>query len=61
MPRWARRVALVVISLILGFVVTRFLIIPILGTTAPEYAWGPELIPIPYGFRPRSAWLSCSG
>ena len=61
MPLWARRVALVIISIVLGYVVTRFLVIPVLGTTPSEYAWGPEVIPIPYTFMTSASFAVAFG
>ena len=43
-----KRLALLVISLALGYASTYFVVIFVLGTTVAEYMWGPEFIPLPY-------------
>lgn len=50
MTLWVRRLVLAVISLILGYGSTVLVVQFILGTTVPEYMWGPEHPPLPYFF-----------
>lgn len=50
MSIWVRRLVLAVISLVLGYALTIFVVQILLGTTIPEYMWGPEHPPLPYFF-----------
>ena len=43
-----KRLALLAISLILGYATNYVVVIYVLGTTIAEYMWGPEFIPLPY-------------
>ena len=43
-----KRLALLVISLALGYATNYIVVIFVLGTTIAEYMWGPEFIPLPY-------------
>lgn len=43
-----KRLALLVISLALGYATTYVVVVFVLGTTVAEYMWGPEFIPLPY-------------
>jgi len=50
MNLWVRRLVLAVISLVLGYGLTVVIVQFVLGTTVPEYMWGPEHPPLPYFF-----------
>lgn len=50
MSLWVRRLVLAVISLVLGYGLTVVIVQFGLGTTVPEYMWGPEHPPLPYFF-----------
>jgi len=50
MSIWIRRLVLAVISLVLGYALTIFVVQILLQTTIPEYMWGPEHPPLPYFF-----------
>ncbi|MBP7997977.1 MAG: hypothetical protein KA314_20515 [Chloroflexi bacterium] len=50
MNLWVRRLVLAVVSLVLGFGLTVVIVQLVLGTTVPEYMWGPEHPPLPYFF-----------
>ncbi len=51
MNLWLRRLILLALALALGYLTTWLLVeSPLLDTTVAEFAWGPEVIPLPYFF-----------